>query len=41
LCAYLTSPIVSQLGQHPAVSETSIKQFDAIEALSAVTRGSL
>jgi hypothetical protein len=39
--AYLAGLIVAQLGHHPAVSEISGKQFDAIEALSAVTRGPL
>jgi len=37
--AYLAGPIVAQVGQHPAVSDISVKQFDVLEALSAVTRG--
>jgi hypothetical protein len=37
--AYLAGPIVAQLGQHPALSNITAKQFDVLEAPSAVTRG--
>ena len=37
--AYLSGPIVAQLGQHPALSEITAKQFDVLEEPSAVTRG--
>ena len=37
--AYLAGPIVAQLGQHPALSEITAKQFDVLEGPSAVTRG--
>ena len=37
--AYLAGPIVAQLGQHPALSDITAKQFDVLEEPSAVTRG--
>ena len=37
--AYLAGPIVAQLGQHPALHDITAKQFDVLEAPSAVTRG--
>ena len=37
--AYLSGPIVAQLGQHPALSEITTKQLDVLEVPSAVTRG--
>ena len=37
--AYLTGPIVAGFAKHPAVSDVSVKLFDADEDLSAVTRG--
>jgi hypothetical protein len=37
--AYLAGPIVAQLGQHPALSDITAKQFDVLDKFSAVTRG--
>mgnify|MGYP001823719450 CR=1 FL=1 len=37
--AYLEGPIVAQVGQHPAVSDISAKQFGVIDEFSAITRG--
>jgi hypothetical protein len=37
--AYLAGPIVAQLGQHPALSEVTAKQFEVLEGPSAMTRG--
>jgi hypothetical protein len=37
--AYLQGPIAGGVGQHPAVSEISVRQFDVIEDLTAITRG--
>jgi hypothetical protein len=37
--AYLAGPIVAQLGQQPALSEITVRQFDVLDAPSAVTRG--
>jgi hypothetical protein len=37
--AYLAGPIVAQLGQHPALSDITAKQFDVLEEPSAVTHG--
>jgi hypothetical protein len=37
--AYLAGPIVAQLGQHPALSDITAKQFDVLAEPSAVTRG--
>jgi hypothetical protein len=37
--AYLAGPIVAQLGEHPALSDITAKQFDVLEEPSAVTRG--
>jgi hypothetical protein len=37
--AYLAGLIVAQLGQHPALSDITAKQFDVLAAPSAVTRG--
>lgn len=39
--AYLEGPIVSGLKAHPALSEISVKQFDVVEDLTAITRGPL
>jgi hypothetical protein len=36
--AYLAGPIVAQLGQHPALSDITAKQFDVLDGPSAVTR---
>jgi hypothetical protein len=37
--AFLRGPIVARLKAHPAVREVQIKQFDAWEELTKVTRG--
>ena len=37
--AYLAGPIIAQVGQHPALSDITAKQFDVLEGPSAVTRG--
>ena len=37
--AYLAGPIIAQLGQHPALSEITAKQFDVLDGPSAATRG--
>ncbi len=39
LQAYLTSPLVTQVTSHPALSDFSVKQFDVMEAVTKVTRG--
>ena len=39
--AYLAGPIIAQLGQHPALSEITAKQFDALGGPSAMTRAPL
>jgi hypothetical protein len=36
---YLSGPIVAQLKTHPAITNVSIKQFNAIEDLTTITRG--
>jgi hypothetical protein len=36
--AFLTGSIVAQLGQHPALSDITAKQFDVLDGPSAVTR---
>ncbi len=37
--AYLEGPIVAQVTSHPALSDFSVKQFDVMEDVTAVTRG--
>ena len=37
--AYLESPIVEGIVKHPALSDFSVKQFDVLEELTAITRG--
>ena len=37
--AYLEGPIVAQVTSHPALSEFSVKQFDVMDKVTAVTRG--
>jgi hypothetical protein len=37
--AYLEGPIAAGLGQHPAVSEISVRQFEVLDSLTAITRG--
>lgn len=36
--AYLGGSIIAQLGQHPALSDITAKQFDVLDGPSAVTR---
>jgi hypothetical protein len=37
--AFLSGPIAAQLGQHPAVSNISVQQFEILQDLTAITRG--
>ncbi|MBC8231026.1 YdhR family protein [bacterium] len=37
--AYLEGPIVAQVVKHPALSDFSVKQFDVLENVTAITRG--
>ena len=37
--AYLEGPIVPQVTSHPALSEFSVKQFDVMDGVTAITRG--
>ena len=37
--AYLNSEIVAGIVSHPALSDFSVKQFDVMEDVTAVTRG--
>lgn len=37
--AFLEGPIAAALGQHPAVTDIRVKQFDVLEDLTAITRG--
>ena len=37
--AFLSGPIAAGLGQHPAVSDLSVKQFEVLEEPTAITRG--
>ena len=39
--AYLEGPIVAQITSHPALSDFSVKQFDVMENVTAITRGPL
>ncbi|TET82383.1 hypothetical protein E3J38_02240 [candidate division TA06 bacterium] len=39
LKAFLEGPLVAQVTSHPALSDFSVKQFDAMEKLTAITRG--
>jgi hypothetical protein len=39
LDAYLEGPIVAQITSHPALSDFSVKQFDVLEEVTAITRG--
>ena len=38
LKAFLESPLVAGVVSHPALSDFSVKQFDALEAISRITR---
>jgi hypothetical protein len=37
--AYLDGPLAAGVISHPALSEFSVKQFDVMDAVTAVTRG--
>ena len=37
--AYLEGPIITALGENPALSDINAKQFDVLDDFSAVTRG--
>jgi hypothetical protein len=37
--AYLEGPIVAQVTSHPALSDFSVKHFDVMGDLTAITRG--
>ncbi|MBW8011740.1 MAG: YdhR family protein [Chloroflexi bacterium] len=39
LNAFLEGPLAAQVTSHPALSEFSVKQFDVMEDLTAITRG--
>lgn len=41
LNTFLSSPLVVAVTSHPALSDFSVKTFDALEAISKVTRGPL
>jgi hypothetical protein len=38
---YVSGPIVAQLRSNPAITNVSVKQFDVMEDLTSVTRGSV
>ena len=37
--SYLEGPVVAQVTSHPALSDFSVKQFDVMEDVTAITRG--
>lgn len=37
--AFLEGPIAAGLGQHPAVSDLSVRQFEVLDGPTAITRG--
>ncbi len=37
--AYLEGPLAAQVTSHPALSDFSVKQFDVMEDVTAITRG--
>lgn len=39
LKAFLESPLVAQVTSHPALRDFSVKQFDVMEEITAITRG--
>lgn len=39
LNTYLSGPLAAQIKSHPALSEMSVKQFDNMADVTAVTRG--
>jgi hypothetical protein len=36
---YLEGPLAAQVTSHPALSDFSVKQFDVMEEVTAITRG--
>lgn len=39
LAAYLAGPIAAGIKAHPALSDISVKQFDILDDVTAITRG--
>ena len=39
LKAFLESPLVAAVVNHPALSDFSVKQFEVLEAITKITRG--
>lgn len=37
--AYLEGPVVAKVTSHPALSDFSVKQFDVMDEVTAITRG--
>ena len=37
--AFLKGPLAAQVTSHPALSDFSVKQFDVMENITAITRG--
>ena len=37
--AYIEGPLAAQVTSHPALSDFSVKQFDVMEGVTAITRG--
>ena len=37
--AYLEGPLAAQVTSHPALSDFSVKQFDVMDDVTAITRG--
>jgi len=39
LTAYLEGPLAASVSSHPALSDMSVKQFDVMDEITAITRG--
>ena len=39
LNAYLSGPLAAQVGSHPALRDISVKTFDVMDGVTAITRG--
>ena len=39
LSNYLSGPLAAQVGSHPALRDISVKTFDIMEGVTAITRG--
>ena len=39
LIAFLEGPLAAAVSSHPALSEMSVKQFDVMDKITAITRG--